>query len=137
MKSFVTPSPRFVRHAFAMVLLALSLSTATAWAHCDPDNVKHMPCPAPARNHSRMVSSGYLGPKPAGSTTKPHQPTIYTAAKKPAIGPVAPGPLQAASNTTAASAKSSSNFVGGKPTNNKAALNPQPIPPGAPLEHSH
>jgi hypothetical protein len=141
MKSTANHSPRAVRLGPTAILFALNLCAATAWAGCDPNNIKHAPCPAPKPAHSTLVSHNYLGPKPAGSTKVPHRPPTYTAEKKPVIGPVSPGPLHA---TQSAAAPSSNThriiFVGGKPTNNKAALNPQPIPPGTPggpLEHSH
>jgi len=135
-----TRHPQFVRLGSATILLALSLCAAPAGAACDPNNIKHMPCPVPASTHSSTVAQSYLGPKPAGSMSKPRHPTTYTAAKKPAIGPVAPGPTHATPSAAAASNTHGIIFVGGKPQNNKAALNPQPIPPGVPakpVEHSH
>lgn len=101
-------SSRPVRIAAASAVLASSLCTAAALA-CDPNNVKHVPCPASAQTH---------------------QPLVYTAASKPRIGPVAPGPLHATPGTAPASNKQSIIFVGGKPSDSKSALNPQPIPPG-------
>ena len=89
-------------------LLVLSVWTAACWA-CDPNNVKHVPCPA---------------------SSQAHQPLVYTAAKKPVTGPVSPGPLHGASSTAGTGNPQSIIFVGGKPSNDKVALNPQPIPPG-------
>ena len=136
---FNTSQSQFVRFGSATILFALSLCAPPAWATCDPNNIKHMPCPAPATNHSSIAAQRYFGPKAAGSTSRPRQPSTYTAAKKPAIGPLPPGPLHASQSATPSNTHSII-FVGGKPTNNKAALNPQPIPPGVParpLDHSH
>ena len=113
MKSFVSypfPTPsRLIRTVAASALLASSLGASMAWA-CDPNNAKHVPCPASAQAH---------------------QPLVYTAARKPGAGPIGPGPLHTATPATAgASSKQSIIFVGGKPSNGNAALNPQPIPPG-------
>src|SRR5690349_3976216 len=101
-------SRRPIRIATALTVLVLSLCTTVALA-CDPNNVKHVPCPA---------------------SPQTHQPLAYTAASKPAIGPVSPGPQHAASDTAPTGNPRSIIFVGGKPSNSKAALNPQPIPPG-------
>ena len=131
MQSTTNPSPRLVRRVGIATLLMLSLCRATAWATCDPNNIKHVPCPAPA--HSSLLSPNYVGPKPAGSVKRP--PLSYTAARKPLVGPVSPGP-----RSNLAGSKHGAIFVGGKPTNARAALNPQPIPPGhpgSPLEHLH
>ena len=109
MKSRVKASLlRHQRVVTASGLLMLSHWTAVCWA-CDPNNIKHVPCPA---------------------SSQAHQPVVYTSAKKPAIGPVSPGPLGAASSTAGASNPRGIIFVGGRPGNDKAALNPQPIPPG-------
>jgi len=115
---------RPARVAAASALLLSSLCTAMAWA-CDPNNAKHVPCPVSAQTH---------------------QPLVYTAARKPGIGPVAPQPLRATPGA-AANSKQSIIFVGGKGAlnpqpippghgNGKAALNPQPIPPGKVLQGS-
>jgi hypothetical protein len=111
MKSLVANKSfsRRVRVLSASACLAFSLCAATAWAACDPNNIKHVPCPAPAQTS---------------------QPLVYHAASKPSIGPVAPGPLHAAPSVAGAGNQQSIIFVGGKPSNGKGALNPQPIPPG-------
>lgn len=130
MPSTANLSPRIVRRVRTATLLMLSLCSASAWAICDPNNIKHMPCPAPV--HSSVALPNYVGPRPAGSVKKP---LGYTAARKPLVGPVSPGP-----RSGSAGGKHGAIFVGGKPTNARAALNPQPIPPGhpdSPLEHLH
>jgi hypothetical protein len=109
MKARLNPSlSRSRSRRIASALLVLSQWTAASWA-CDPDNVKHVPCPA---------------------SSQTHQPLAYTAAKKPAIGPVSPEPLHGTVGTAAISDRQSIIFVGGKPSSSKSALNPQPIPPG-------
>ena len=100
-------SRRPISIAAPSTVLVLSLCTTVALA-CDPNNVKHVPCPA----------------------SPTHQALAYTAASKPAIGPVSPGPLHAASDTAPTGNPRSIIFVGGKPSNSKGALKPQPIPPG-------
>ena len=109
MKSLVNPSlSRSQRIVMASALLVFCQWTATSWA-CEPNNIKRVPCPASAQTH---------------------QPSVYTAARKPSIGPVSPGPLHGTPTTAATANERSIIFVGGKPSNGKAALNPQPIPPG-------
>lgn len=119
---------------------ALMLLSFAASAACDPQNVKHMPCPAKTGSNSTSTS---VGPHPTGYTQTAHKPATYTAVKKPAVGPTPPGPLHATSSSTASNAIAAPSkgkpalvnphSVSGAPGSSKAALNPQPIPPGHPL----
>lgn len=111
----------------AVAMLVLSLSAEAA---CDPQNARHTPCPAPTGAHSSSTTPSYHGPGGTGYTQAAHRPTTYTATRKPGTGPTGPGPLHATANATDGASKQGIIFVGGKPSNSKSALNPQPIPPG-------
>jgi hypothetical protein len=129
------------RRAYAIALasgLAFFLPAAHA-ARCA--NGGNPPCPArdPGPSHPNApYSASYHGPKSAGSTQSVHAPSTFTAAKKPTVGPVSPGPTHSGASSASTANKQGIIFVGGhaQPAGSKVALNPQPIPPGHPVSGS-
>lgn len=132
-----------LRLMLALFLAAIDMSMA----HASDPNCPTPPCrPAPRNGpthehaHAPLTATSYAhGPATTYAKSPPH-PIVKE--KVPGIGPVAPGPTHALSNTSNTANKQGSILGGGK-----NALNPQPIPPGhsphpvppvgAPTENTH
>jgi hypothetical protein len=129
-----------LRRAGTMALIvALTSSSFPAYAGagtCPGGQAPPCPSPTPQRqgpaHPHRPVSGQYVGPKPGDSQSVRKPPPTFIAAKKQTHVPVSPGPTRTSANPTGAPNKRGIIFVGGHAPSSasKAALTPQPIPPG-------